>query len=254
MIVPLKATLSENVNIRFRLISKVRPYMVKRKLTEQIPIIINNFNRLTYLRQLIAWFEKAGLKNIHVIDNASTYPPLLDYYHSLRYNVYRLDKNVGHEALWRTHVYQRFRHDYYVYTDSDVLPVEECPYNILDYYLQLFELYPEFTKLGVGLEIGDLPDHNPRKQEVIEWEQKFWETEIAPGLYKARIDTTFALYRPDTMYQQWETTLRTGFPYMARHLPWYENPDNLSDEDRFFNEHATEVSSWRKLTESKYNG
>ena len=246
MIVPLKATLSENVNIRFRLISKIRPYIVKRKRTKHIPFIINNFNRLTYLQQLIAWLEKAGLRNIHIIDNASTYLPLLDYYRSLRYNVYRLDKNVGHEALWRTHVYQRFQHDYYVYTDSDVVPVEECPYDILGYYLQIFEQYPQFTKIGFGLEFSDLPDHNPRKQEVIGWEQNFWKNEIAPGLFKAKIDTTFALYKPNTMYQQWETTLRTGFPYMARHLPWYENPDDLSDEERFFIENTTEVSSWYK--------
>ena len=47
---------------------------------KQIPIVINNFNRLGYLKRLIASLESRGYKNIHIIDNNSTYPPLLEYY------------------------------------------------------------------------------------------------------------------------------------------------------------------------------
>lgn len=42
----------------------------------QIPIIINNFNRLHYLTQLIDSLEKRGVKNIHILDNNSTYVTL----------------------------------------------------------------------------------------------------------------------------------------------------------------------------------
>ena len=51
--------------------------------------------------------------------------------------------------------------------------------------------------------------------------------EIEPGLFKSKIDTTFALYRPGKSYQCWETTIRTGAPYLLRHLPWYEDPEEF---------------------------
>ena len=47
---------------------------------KNIPIIINNRNRLTYMKMLISSLEKRGYNNIYIIDNDSTYPPLLDYY------------------------------------------------------------------------------------------------------------------------------------------------------------------------------
>ena len=49
---------------------------------KEIPIIINNFNRLDTLQKLIASLEIRGYRNIYIIDNLSTYPPLLDYYKS----------------------------------------------------------------------------------------------------------------------------------------------------------------------------
>jgi hypothetical protein len=39
--------------------------------------------------------------------------------------------------------------------------------------------------------------------------------------------------------------LRTGSPYIARHLPWYSNPDELSADDQYYREHAdVTVSNW----------
>ena len=63
----------------------------KTKDFRKIPIIINNFNRLTYLKDLIFFLEKNGYVNIVVIDNASTYPPLLEYYkQEYKYKLYQL--------------------------------------------------------------------------------------------------------------------------------------------------------------------
>lgn len=245
-IISIKGSLSDNVNIWFRICNKLRNRIIRRNRTMEIPIIINNFNRLDYLKQQIEWLEKAGLTNIHIIDNASTYPPLIAYYKTLPYRVYKLDKNIGHEALWRTHVFQRFMNDYYVYTDPDIVPVEECPYEILDYLLNILDNNQEYTKVALGLKIDDIPEHYGRKEEVLKWEQQFWTEEVSKGLFKARTDTTFALYRPGTMFQQWDKTLRTGSPYMARHLPWYENDNVLSEEEIFFRSVTTRISSWYK--------
>jgi GT2 family glycosyltransferase len=220
----------------------------------KVPVIINNYNRLDYLVQLIAWLEKAGMRSIYIIDNASTYPPLLEFYKKCPYTIFKLNENVGHTALWDSHIQLWFKNQYYVYTDPDVVPVEECPQNAIDYFKKVLDRYPEITKVGFGLKIDDLPDHYKRKQEVIEWEAVFWENEIDTGLYKARIDTTFALYRPNTRYQQWDTTLRTGGIYIARHLPWYENSDQPSPEELHFKNVTTKVSSWYKAETGKYSG
>lgn len=240
----IKADLADQANLIFRLENKVRNKLCKRRSVRRIPIVINNYNRLDCLIKQIAWLEIAGLTNIHIIDNASTYPPLLSYYGKSKYHVYRLDRNVGHEALWRTHVFQRFERDYYVYTDPDVVPVDECPANILEYFLSLFSQFPEYTKIGIGLKIDDIPDYYARKEEVIDWESQYWRTELATGVYVANTDTTFALYRPGISFQQFGKTLRTGYPYVARHLPWYESSDAPSEEECFFRQNTTKFSSW----------
>ena len=80
-----------------------------------IPIIINNFNRLTTLKELIAALCQRGYRHIYILDNASTYPPLLDYYATCPFEVIRLDANLGFKALWKSGMYKRFCHDYYVH-------------------------------------------------------------------------------------------------------------------------------------------
>ena len=44
-----------------------------------MPILINSFNRLSCLRRLIMWLTRAGYRRIYVIDNDSSYPPLLAF-------------------------------------------------------------------------------------------------------------------------------------------------------------------------------
>lgn len=217
-----------------------------KKDLKSIPVIINNRNRLTYLLQLINWLEKNGYKNIFIIDNDSTYPPLLKYYSETSYHVFKLKENVGHLSLWKTGIIKQFEHDYYVYTDPDVVPVESCPGNVLEFFMKQLNKYKSIEKVGFGLKIDDLPDYYSEKQKVIDWENKFWEKEVEKDVYDASVDTTFALYRPYTNGADWvQKAYRTGGNYVARHLPWYENSSNPSEEDKYYKEHVREgVSHW----------
>jgi hypothetical protein len=52
------------------------------------------------LKQLISWLERVGMARIHILDNDSTYPELLNFLQDTRYNVIRLNKNLGHEVPW----------------------------------------------------------------------------------------------------------------------------------------------------------
>ena len=66
-----------------------------------IPIIINNYNRLTMLKKLIDSLTSRGYTNIVILDNQSAYPPLLEWYAKCQFEVIRLPKNYGFKALWK---------------------------------------------------------------------------------------------------------------------------------------------------------
>lgn len=212
----------------------------------QIPIIINNFNRLEYPRRLIDYLTERGYDNIYIIDNHSTYPPLLEWYAKCPYDIIRLKENVGYLSFNKTDIHRMFADRYFVYTDPDVLPAEECPDDFLEHFYRLLQRYPEAAKVGFSLKIDDLPDHFADKKHVIEWEKRFWQKPIEPDVYEADIDTTFALYRPNFPVGsgRWGMRLRTGGRYTARHLPWYIDSANLSDEERYYQSSVKTAAHW----------
>lgn len=64
------------------------------------PIVITNFNILHMFEHKVRQLHQQGYFNLHVIDNYSSYPPLLEYYNRTRgFWLYRLQKNVGAYAL-----------------------------------------------------------------------------------------------------------------------------------------------------------
>lgn len=217
---------------------------------KNIPIIINSFNQLTYLSQLIDRLEHMGYHNIHVINNGSSYPPLLEYYKSLKHPVYTLDQNLGFEALWKSEVFKAFKRDYYVYTDADVIPIADCPDNFLQYFLDIMERYPKAQKVGFSLKIDDIPTCYKERDNVINWEQNWWEKQIESGIYKASIDTTFALYRPFSSGKAnfVELNIRTDYPYQALHLPWYSDSENLTNEQIYYLNHCKSSTHWSAKT------
>ena len=214
-----------------------------------IPIIINNFNRLEYLLKLINSLEIRGYTNIHILDNHSTYPPLLEYYKLCPYNVYRLNKNVGYKAIWETGLYEIFKHNYYVYTDADMQIDEACPNNFMEHFVKILKRYSSVQKVGFGIRINDLPDEYLNKEKVLKWESRFWENEVAPGIYRASIDTTFALYRPycKGVADIHHKVFRTGHPYIIRHLPWYNNMEDINEELYYLNSIQTSTH-WSQIS------
>jgi hypothetical protein len=211
-------------------------YFVKKIEYTEIPIVINNRNRITFLKKLIDSLKSRGYNNIFILDNNSTYEPLLEFYKSTDCKVIMLGKNLGYDALNKIDLYKKIKKNYFVYTDSDVLPNELCPNDFINTFLSILKKYPKIQKVGFALKIDDLPDFFDSKQKVINWESKFYETEIEKGLYLAPIDTTFALHRPLATIStkgRYEM-IRAGFPYNAYHLPWYNNSKELSQEEIFY--------------------
>jgi len=227
---------------------------------KDIEVFVISYNRLTYLKKLIGWLENAGFEKINIVDNNSTYPPLLEYLKKTEHRVHRFGKNYGHMAVWAC---GRFTdiidNEYYIVTDNDILPIEECPQNVADHFKGILDRYKKFTKVGFSLKIDDIPDSYGFKENVLEWEYQFWEKKIADGLFDASIDTTFAMYRPGIYPNQkkWWKSIRTDFPYMARHLPWYEKSSEIDGEDLYYQKNIKNKSSFWSVMDidllKKYN-
>lgn len=223
--------------------------MGKKVQPKDIPIIINNYNRLEYLKKLISSLHARGYFNIYILDNNSTYPPLLEFYSTTDIKIIYLGKNYGFRAIWESGVVKQFWNSYYVYTDSDVELISDCPDNFMEYFIELLEKYPTCHKVGFGLKIDDLPDCFRNKLKVIEHEQQFWTNPIDMGVFHAPIDTTFALYRPytGTSTNFKKLNIRTGFPYMIRHLPWYVDSDNLDEEEIYYIKVINKATHWSSI-------
>lgn len=203
-----------------------------------IPVFLVSFNRVSYLQMAIERFEQMGLKNITIIDNQSTYPPLLEYYKTIPYRVITMDQNYGHRVFWECPELQKYRNDFYILSDPDVIPIEECPNDLIEKLFGILKKYPNVSKVGVSLKLDDLPVDGIGANDAQQLEKQFNEKYIKKeNVYVAPVDTTFAIYPPDSIANKKMTFycgLRTGYPYQARHLPWYKTKGDITEEDRFY--------------------
>jgi hypothetical protein len=214
---------------------------------QQFPIIINVRDRVEPLKLLVEWLETVGQSNIWFCDNASTYPPLLQYLENTKYKVIRNELNLGHRGPWLSGLVTELGEETaFVVTDPDVIPVETCPRDALDSFHNTLRDYPEVDKVGFSLRIDDIPNHYAHRDDVILWESQFWKDIHPSGFYNAEIDTTFALYRAGEGHQN-NRALRSPLPYTAIHYPWYQNSQLPTAEQIYYVEHADSlIINWDK--------
>jgi GT2 family glycosyltransferase len=220
-------------------------YLKKNPRETVIFIILRD--RYDALKEQIGWLDSQGFKKVVLIDNDSLLPPLVDFLNTTKCQVLELARNMKQTAPWSAGIVKVLvQDDFYVVTDPDIIPTRSQK-DVLPHLYELHSKYPNHVKIGLGLKIDDLPDHYPLKGEVIKWESQFWEHPVEEGVYEAGVDTTFALYKPYTYKYLLHPALRTGEPYIARHLPWYKDSNKLTDEDVFYQMRADHnVSSWNK--------
>ena len=214
---------------------------------KDIPIFINSFNRPTFLMQQIYRLHMMGYDNIIIIDNNSSDPVTVAYLEKCPHTVHYVSENRGHTVLWDDNIVERYgyENDYYVYTDCDIIPCDLCPEDFMEKMYSTLNEHKDVDKVGFSLINSNIPDRYKRKEDVQKWEAKFWEKPIEgtiPRIYRADVDTTFALYRPGVKKYS-HKALRIGHPYVAIHLSWYENSSKP-----FF-----ELEAYRSLTNKSSN-
>jgi glycosyltransferase involved in cell wall biosynthesis len=211
-------------------------------------VVINNRNRLTTTKNMVdKLLELNTDEEIIIIDNGSTYPPLLEWYNNINNpNVaVHFEKNEGHLALWATQLDKQLG-EYFVYTDSDIILPDEFPkgWKLIMYHL--IKWYGSYDKIALALHIDDLPDYYRYKNQVKRNEARWWlekyDSEMFDYLYKADTDTTFAMMRNfgDNCYK----SLRISKPnMMARHHGWYLDLDNLDEEEKYYLNHLENTTT-----------
>ena len=212
-------------------------------------VVINNRNRLTTTKNMVdKLIELNPDEEIIIIDNASTYPPLLEWYERIMNNpnlniAVHFEKNEGHLALWSTQLDKQLG-DYFVYTDSDIILPDDFPKEWKFMMFNYIKWYgSSYDKIALAIHTDDLPDHYRYKNQVIRNEARWWlekhDSEMFDYLYKADTDTTFAMMRNfgDNCYKSLRIAKKD---MMCRHNGWYLDLENLDEEEKYYLEHLGE--------------
>ena len=205
-------------------------------------------DRVTYARQCAEALADAGL-DVCPVDSGSTWPAALEWLEEMEAaGTQVLRRGGGHHPrdLWG---WEPFREacgtGRYIVTDPDVVPSADCPADWPDRLGEALDRSGR-PKAGLGLRLDRIPEHYQRRDQVLSWEAQFWDKPLDDGTYDAIIDTTLALYRPLPESPAFSVeAVRTGPPYVADHLAWYEDLADLSPEMRHYHEHADPgISYW----------
>ncbi len=212
---------------------------------ESVTVIINNRDLLSWPRAMIERIERfERLAQILIVDNGSTYPPLLEFYAETPHTVVWLD-NRGHSAPWSPEVLALVATRYYVVTDPD-LDLYETPSDCLPHLMRCLQRFPRAGKIGLGLRIDDVPVSSPYFHHVNSLERGYWSLPLLDGLVRpAPVDTTFAIYDRSLLSRYVVCGGRTDAPYTARHWPWSVITPN--DEFRYYLERANHSSSYKQF-------
>jgi len=212
---------------------------------KDIPIVLNNYNRLTTTKKLADDLSRLGYTNIHILDNKSTYPPLLEWYDNCSYTVKRLEDNLEQLAIYNSGYINEWlnKEPWIVYSDPDIELNVNTPHDFIDTIISKMEKYSK-TKGGLALRIDDLPD-NPYANHFREWESKYWLNELEKDVYDAQIDTTFCVIKPGACFDY--QAIRLGGDFTARHVPWYTQFDNLDEEEKYYLEQSKDWSTYKRF-------
>jgi hypothetical protein len=227
---------------------------------KNIPIVILNRDRLYPLIDQVNALRKKGYNNIIIIDNQSTYQPLLDWYKQDGLDVFYNDVTDNSCHAFRDLVnmqhpkFLEIISDWYVFNDSDIIPLDTVPDNFINDLID-YAVRHNKTKVGMSIKIDDIDLNYPLNAWVHSYESTYWTNGIIDGkveLYPHPIDTTFAVHAPHTIPTWSNDTLRVGEPYIVKHAPFYYDPDNLPEDEKYYLQHMNKQSSnWSSKVEIK---
>jgi hypothetical protein len=197
-------------------------------MVTDIPVVIIAWNNLTFVRNIVSQVQHITNKVI-IMDNASTYPPMFEYYNQLeafdknKFEIRRLPKNYGHTVCYDL---LDTLPDLFCMSDPDLQLNPKMPINVIEHLVHISNTY-NCGKVGFAL---DLSDHEnfikgPSGECIYPSQLQYWEKRIQSEhyeMYIAPIDTTFCLLNKK-FKDIWDFMhIRIAGIFTAKHLPWYD--------------------------------
>jgi hypothetical protein len=194
----------------------------------KIPIILNNRNLLTYPKKMLESltdFDDVG--DIIIVDNDSSYEPLLEWYETKPCEIIKTSNN-GHLSPWIIELPNKLSSDFYVVTDSD-LDLSITPKDSLLFLKNKMLEYSEYCKIGLSLSNWEVPQSSPYHNFLKNWAKTNWDVNcVRDGLLlNQKIDTTFAMYHKNKNYRGHNCA--TYLPYSVKHIPWEFTQEIIDD-------------------------
>lgn len=211
----------------------------------EIPIIIPAFNNPTYVRRMLVQLFAHDLHDTIVIDNNSTAPEMQRSFF-LAKNVVQLSENRGPHYIFSEAREFDALPNIFCLTDPDLTFNRRLPNNFLNILVDLTEEF-QIGKVGLALDISDQTNmrndnftNGETTCKIWEWEEKFWTDNVGSTLsgepiYRAPIDTTFAVYNKKYYSRErFYEALRVAGRYTCKHLPWYNDNGIPEQESAYY--------------------
>lgn len=222
----------------------------------KIPVIIINRDLLTWPSKMvehIKTFDSIG--DIIIVDNQSTYKPLLDWYKTKPCDIIYSDFN-GQSSPWDMNIPERMGYDYYVVSDPD-LDLSETPKDCLIHLKNKLESHNEYDRIGLSLSNYIVAENSPYAPHLQTWYDNCWKPEsIKDDLFTEQaFDTTFGIYHIERHFSG--KSCCTNKPYSAKHIPWeitYEELYSLktsNPEFFYYLKHASPSTSYKAFVNFK---
>lgn len=212
-------------------------------LRRTIPVVINSYNQLTYLKNLIEKLIDNKFLNIYIVDQCSTFPPLCNFlsdvskFYPQVFPIYSVE-NHGPRWFIEQTVYHMFATECFIYSDPDI-SFDKLADDFVFRLLQLSHKY-QVAKVGAALSLNNLNNLNiivdGISYTISEWESQFWKTCVEKDVYSAPVDTTLHLfnkqyYLPNSFFK----AIRVGgVGYEVEHAPWLTTDPMPIDEKEYY--------------------
>ena len=216
-----------------------------------IPVVVVARNNPTMIRLLVQQLRDCFDARVIVLDDASDFPPMLEYLSSLasdeRVSVVRAESAGGPHSWFRSPLHPALLAlpRFFAYTDADLRLGSDLPRNFLCVLAHLSQRL-NVPKVGLALDLSDAERMWPQADfygahSVWGWENNFWGASVeVPGwpgfgaqrVFRAAVDTTFAVYDkallscsndeyPSQPCFTAKNAVRVAGSFSAKHRPWY---------------------------------
>lgn len=236
-----------------------------------IPIFIIVHNQYEILKKSVQSYKKYINTPIEIVfhNTCSTYFETINYLEEQKkkgYKVYNSKINHHHTVIdsIKDYIKNNPTCEYIVMTDPDI-ELFNVNSDILDFYIFILNRL-NVQSVGPMLKIDDIPDYYPNKKLAIQGHtNQFWSKPVKSILFKNKnydyiecsTDTTFQLFSVKNIPNKFpnSNSIRTLAPYIAKHLDWYINPNDLYPCELFYLNNTTNISHWnnKKWNRKYYN-